>query len=97
MEYLHEVLPVILYILGSILLVALIVLTIKMIKTLNKVDQVVEDIDNKSKKLNGVFDMVDAATDTLSILSDKMVNLVVSGIANLFNRKSKKEDVHEQE
>ena len=97
MESLHEILPVILYILGSILLVALIVLTIKLIKTVKKVDQVVEDIDNKSKKLNGLFDVVDAATDTLSILSDKMVNLAVNAVASLFHRKNKKEDNNEQE
>lgn len=97
MEYcLNELFPVIIYILGSILLVALIVLTIKVINTIKKVDKVVEDIDSKSKKLNGVFDMVDNAADTLSILSDKMVGIVVNGITGLFSRKSKREDTENE-
>lgn len=97
MEYcLNELFPVIIYVLSSILLVALIVLTIKVINTVKKVDKVVEDIDTKSKKLNGVFDIVDNATDTLSILSDKMVGFVVNGLTGLFSRKNKKEDTENE-
>ena len=93
MEYcLNELFPVIIYILSSILLVALIVLTIKVIHTIKKVDKVVDDIDTKSKKLNGVFDMVDNAADTLAVISDKMVGFVVNGITSLFSRKNKKEN-----
>ena len=93
MEYcLNELFTVIIYILSSILLVALIVLTIKVIHTIKKVDKVVDDIDTKSKKLNGVFDMVDNAADTLAVISDKMVGFVVNGITSLFSRKNKKEN-----
>ena len=93
MEYcLNELFPVIIYILSSILLIALIVLTIKVIHTIKKVDKVVDDIDTKSKKLNGVFDMVDNAADTLAVISDKMVGFVVNGITSIFSKKNKKED-----
>ena len=43
----NDVLPVILYILGSILLVVLIVLGIKLINTMNKIQVVVDDINKK--------------------------------------------------
>lgn len=95
MECFNEVFPIILYSLGSILLIALIVLTIKVIKTINKVDKVVEDLNNKSRKLNGVFDIVDNATDALSLMSDKIVGFIVNGIAGLFSRKKKEENKDE--
>ena len=59
MACINEVFPVILYFLGSILLIALIVLVIKAIKTLSKVNKFVAEIDDKQKKLNGVFDIID--------------------------------------
>ena len=40
----NEVLPIVLYILGAILLVALIVLTIKLIITMDKIEKVVDNI-----------------------------------------------------
>ena len=82
MDCVNEIFPVILYFLGSILLISLIVLTIKVIKTVKKVDAV----------LNGVFDFVDNTTDALSIISDKLVGIVMSGISGLFSRRKKKED-----
>jgi uncharacterized protein YoxC len=92
MDYTVQIFSIILYTLGSILLVASTVLVIMLIQTVKKVNKVVDDIDDKSKKLNGVFDIVDAATDTLSVFSDKVVGLIVNTITNLFSRKSKKEE-----
>lgn len=92
MECLNEVFPVILYFLGSILLVVLIILVLKLMKTLKKMDTVIDDINAKSNKLNGVFDIVDNATDIISNVSDKMVGLIVNGISNLFSKKQKRED-----
>ena len=41
-------------------------------------------------KLNGLFDVVDNATDALSSISDKMVLLVSSGITSLISKFRKK-------
>ena len=68
-----------------------------MIKTLNKVNHVVDDIDTKQKKLNGVFDIIDTATDTISIVSDKVVGTIANGITNLFTKRKKKEDEDNEE
>ena len=71
---LNEVLPIILYILGSILLGILIVLGIKLINVMNKMEKVVDDINTKVSSLNGVFSIIDATTDKLALLSDRMVD-----------------------
>ena len=97
MECLNEVFPVILYFLLSILLVVLIILCVKAIGTLTKVDKVVDDVNFKVNKLNGVFNIIDTTTDALSLASDKIVNFIANGVNNLFTRKKKKKEESELE
>ena len=54
-----EFLPIVLYILGSILLVVLIILGVKLIITMNKIENVVDDINTKVKTLDGFFSVID--------------------------------------
>lgn len=90
-----EVLPIILYILGSILLVVLIILGIKLIITMNKIDNVVDDISGKMASLNGFFSVIDFTTDKLAMISDKAIDGITSLIRKIFNRK--KEEEYEDE
>lgn len=91
MEILSIVLPIILYTLGSILLVVLIILGIKLIITMNKIEDVVDDIDNKVQTLNGFFSVIDFTTDKLSLLSDRMIEGIAAFINKLFLRKRKED------
>lgn len=91
-----EFLQILLYMLGSILLVVLIVLGVKLIITMNKIEVVVDDISIKVGKLNGLFSVIDATTDKLSMLSDKMVDAVSVLIRKIFKRKKRKDDIDEQ-
>lgn len=92
----NDIFPIILYGLGSILLIVLIVLVIKMIKTLKKIDTAIDDYNEKSKKLNGVFDLIDTATDTISSIGDRLVTGVINGVTNIFTRKKKKEESEDE-
>ncbi len=87
-----EVLPVILYLLGSILLVVLIILGIKLIITMNKIENVVDDINGKVKSLNGFFSAIDYTTDKLALISDRFVDTVTSIIKKIFVRKEKRDN-----
>ena len=82
-----EILPIILYVLGSILLVVLIILGIKLIITMNKIEDVVDDINKKVKTLDGFFSVVDFTTDKLAMLSDRVVETIATFIKKLFRRK----------
>lgn len=84
-----------LYVLGSILLITLIIFVIKLMSTLKKVDEAIEDYNEKSRKLNGLFEIIDTTTDTISALSDKLLGVVVKGISNLFKRKKKEDESDE--
>ena len=94
---LNEILPIILYILGSILLGILIVLGIKLINVMNKMEQVVDDINTKVSSLNGIFSIIDATTDKLSLLSDRMVDGISLIIRKLFAKKKKKDKEKEND
>ncbi len=97
METLMSILPIILYILGGILLVTLIILSIKLIKTINRMNKVVDDVEVKVKSLNGFFSAVDFITDTLSGLSDRIVEAITNSISNFFTRKKSKKAREKEE
>lgn len=91
-----EILSIILYALGSILLVVLIILGIKLIITMNKIENVVDDINKKVKSLDGLFSIIDMTTDKLAMISDKVVETITSMIKKIFRRKEE-EISNEQE
>lgn len=82
-------------ILCCIALITFIFLLVKLIITLNKVDKLVDDITEKSKKVDGVFNIVDKVTDTVSSVSDKFISVIfnaVTGLTNKFKKKGKDDD-----
>lgn len=85
-----DALPIVLYVLGSILLIVLIVLGVKLIITMNKIEDVVDDINKKVKTLDGFFSLVDYTTDKLATLSDKVVDTVSLFVRKIFRRKEEK-------
>lgn len=94
---LNEILLIILYLLGSILLGILIVLGIKLINVMNKMERVVDDINTKVSSLNGLFSIIDATTDKLSLLSDRMVDSISLVIRKLFSKKNKEKEKDDNE
>ena len=91
MESLMEVLPVMLYSLAIVLVIVFIVLGIKLIHTIDKTNEILADVEKKTKSLNGLFNVIDGVTDTLSVLSDTVVTTVTSFIGKLVPKKRKKE------
>lgn len=88
----NEVLPVILYILGSVLLVALIVLTIKLIITTNKIEKIVDNINVKIKTLDEFFDIIGMITGKFNALTERVVDGFALLIEKIFKRKGEKSD-----
>lgn len=84
---LNDLLLLILYILLIVLVVIFIILGIKLIKTLKKVDTVIDDVNVKMNKVDGVFDIIDKTTDYASSISDKIISSVYNFINSLLKRK----------
>lgn len=100
MESLMMFLTITLYVLGMALLIVLIILGIKLIYFVDRANVVVGDIEKKTKSLDKLFNIIDTITDTLSYLSDTLVETVVSSILRLFpkkkNKKNKENDEYEE-
>lgn len=88
----NEVLPVILYILGSVLMVALIILTIQLIITTHKIDKIVDNITVKVKTLDDLFNVIGNVTGKFSAVTDRIVDSIALLIEKIFKRKGDKID-----
>lgn len=98
MEEILHYFPLVLYILGTILLIILIIIGIKLINTINKTNIILEDAYNKTKSLNGLFNIIDSITDTLSTVSDTLVASITNIVGKVFRRgKRKKKEIDENE
>ncbi len=92
MDFWLSFLPIIIYVLLIILLVIGIILGIKSIITINKVEKVVDDVNDKVESLNGLFQIVDFTADKLVAITDKVVDGISTLASKLFFKKKKKEE-----
>ncbi|HOZ88863.1 MAG TPA: hypothetical protein PK737_01330 [Bacilli bacterium] len=84
-----ETLQIIIYFLLIIILIVGIILGIKSIITINKVEKVVDDVNDKVKTLNGFFSVIDFTTDKIVALTDRIVDLISRGFGKLVKKKKK--------
>ena len=90
MESLGQVLPILMYILGSILLVVLIILVIKLIQTVDRANTILDDLEQKSKSLNGIFSAVENFSSAFAVIGDRIVDGVTGMISSFFHKRKKK-------
>ncbi len=88
----NTLLTIFLYILGIILLIVLIVLGIKCIHVLNKVDRIVDNVEDKVTSLDGLFGVVDKVTDGIVLASDSIISSGADFLSKLFRKKKKEDD-----
>lgn len=100
MDFWLQFLPIVIYILLIIILIIGIILGVKTIITLNKVEKVVDDVNEKVQTLNGFFHVIDYTTDKLALATDKVVDGITSFVSKMLfskkkNKKNEKEDENE--
>lgn len=78
-------------ILGSILVVVLIVLVVKLIFTVDRVNKLLDDVEGKLSKTDNLFSFVDLVGNNLTVLSDKIVEVLTNLIKKLFDKNGKGE------
>ena len=86
-----EVLSIVLYILGALLLLVLIALCIKLIFTVDKTNRLLDDIQGKSKSLDGLFNSIDKFTDGMNRVSTTVVSSLLGLIGGVMKHKKDKE------
>ncbi|MFI3307965.1 MAG: hypothetical protein R3Y21_05290 [Mycoplasmatota bacterium] len=87
---LDEFFQIIIYILLIVLLISTIILVIRLISTSKRVNVIVDDTENKLKKLNGIFDVVDMTSETISRITEVSVSLINDKIIGFFSKKKGK-------
>ncbi len=98
MELLNDIFPIILYFLGAVLLVVIIILITKLISTVDKVNILLDDIEEKSQSLNGLFDAIGRVGDTLSAANNRITGFIAGVASKLFKQKKKrKKDIEEDD
>ena len=89
-EFLQVFLPIIIYILLIVFITVAIILGIKLIKTMDKVDHMVASVSDKVDSLNGVFHVIDFATDKVTDITDKVVDTITGLFDRIIHKKSNK-------
>lgn len=97
MEFLQTFLPILLYILGAVLLGVTIYLVIKLLDTVDKLNVVLDDIEDKSQSLNGVFDAVEKVGETVNSVNFKLAGLFSNVFGKVAKYKKSKRRYEEEE
>ena len=93
MEFLNLCLPVILYLLGIILLIILIILGIRFINILDKVDRIVDDVEDKVNSFSGAITTLSKVADGIVNIGDSVVAGIASTVSKIFKKKMKEEEM----
>ena len=94
MEYLNEMLPIIIYFLLIVLLVVSIIVGIKLIFTITKVDELIDDVTEKLSSFDRLFNVINFKTDRFGVISETVISFITSKLKKLMKpkRKTKRED-----
>lgn len=87
----NDLFPLILYTLGSFCLIMLGVVLFKLAETLTSVNDLIKDVNKKTKQLDGVFEIVDKSSSVVNGFSEKAINYILG----LINRKKKESEENE--
>ncbi len=85
-----------LYILGAVLLGAMIVLVIKLVYSVNRINSILDNVESKMKTVDKAFGAVDRIVDSFSMVTDKVVDGVANAINKIFNHKKKKNRIKDE-
>lgn len=95
MMELNTFLPILLYILGITLMIVLIILGIKIIQMMDKMERIMDNIEDKINSLNGVFAVINRTTNSIDLISSKVIGTVTNTIGRIFRRKKKEDTYYE--
>lgn len=98
MEFLLEmVLPLALYLVTIVLIVILIIIALRFLKIMDKVDEILENVEEKVNSFNGAFTVIKSAADGIASISDSFVYNVTSLISKVFGKFNKRNSYKEDE
>ncbi len=97
MQYLSEMLPIIIYFLLIVLLVVAIIVGIKLIFTITKVDELIDDVTEKLSSFDRLFNVINFTTDRFGVISETIISFITSKLKKLVKLKRKKTKREDEE
>lgn len=96
----NDSLLIVIYILLIVLILVAIAIGLKLIVTLTKVNALIDDVTQKVKSLDRVFNFIDVMNDKMSMIGETVIGFVSGGVKSLFknikrNKGERKEDDYE--
>ena len=91
-----DFLLILLTVLGIILLIVLIILCVRLNFTLTRLDIVLEDFKKKLDTVTHAFELTAKVSNSISLVSDRVIEGLSTFITNLFLKKDKK-NIEEEE
>lgn len=95
MEFLLDFLPIIIYILLIVLLSFCIYFVLKAIKIADKINLLLEDVQEKISSLNTFFKVIDFTTEKINAISERVIDAVVSFFGRLFHKRKEESEDYE--
>ena len=92
MQVLSEMLPIIIYILLIGLIIISIIIGVKLIMALNKIDKIINDVDEKVSSLDGLFKAINSTTNKITGIYQTAYGFVSNITNKLFIRKNKRKE-----
>ena len=89
MEFLQAFLPIVIYFLLIILIVVLIILGIKFLITVNKVEKIVDNVNDKLEAVSPIFNILGYASSQVTTVFDTVFEFIEGLLEKLFTKKNK--------
>lgn len=97
MDILYDIFPLVLYFLGAVLLVVIIILMTKLVSTVEKVNILLDDIEEKSQSLNGLFAAIEGLGNTLASANNRVTGFFANLLKKVIKKKKSKKRKKEEE
>ena len=97
MDILYDIFPLVLYFLGAVLLVVIIILMTKLVSTVEKVNILLDDIEEKSQSLNGLFATIEGLGNTLASANNRVTGFFANLLKKVIKKKKNKKRKNEEE
>ena len=97
MVFLSQVLPLVVYMLLIVVLVIGIIIGIKLIITMNKVEKIINNVEDKMNALNGVFNIIEIASGRITGVYERIIDFISGIVDRLFLSKNSRKDEEDYE
>lgn len=92
MEFFTEVMPILLYVVGFVLMIVFIIVGIRLIRLLDRIDRIADSVENKISSFDYAVDIMSKAANGIAGITDSVVYGVTSAVSKIFHKGKKEEE-----